>query len=149
MEQEGKNWLLMSWLQIMNDTTEFWMFVNHWLLLPSAVKSMWGTNGTREWKDFKIKTRVCFFHSPICLLHLTFQSPSFLLSRLHSPPPQSNWFRSTSWGGYGVGMWAFCFHLSVNSGAVKKKKRLNLDCNSVPRSHRGIHQSWWLQCQRK
>lgn len=52
-----------------------------------------------------------------------FHSPSFLLSRLHSPPPQSNWFRSTSWGGYGVGMWAFCFHLSVNSDASKKKEK--------------------------
>lgn len=85
------------------------------------------------------------FHSAICLLHLMFHSPSFLLSRLHSPPPQSNWFRSTSWGGYGVGMWAFCFHLSVNFDASKKKrKRLNLDCDLVPRSRRGIHQSWWL-----
>lgn len=80
-------------------------------------------DGTREWKDFKIQTSGCFFHSAICLLHLMFQSPSFLLSRLHSPPPQSNWFRSTSWGGYGVGMWAFCFHLSVNSDAVPKKNK--------------------------
>lgn len=68
------------------------------------------------------------------------------LSRLHNPPPQSNWFKSASWGGYSVGMCAFCaclcFHLSVNLDAGGKS--LDLDCNSVHRKLcRGIiHQNY-------
>lgn len=36
---------------------------------------------------------------------------SLSLSRLHKPPLQSNWFKSTSWGGYSVGVCIFSFFL--------------------------------------
>lgn len=109
----------MSWLYVTNDTTEFWMFVNHWDCWYRVKSHMWRCEENKDKKERTSRSKP-ESASFICLLYLMFQSPSFLLFRLHSPPPQSNWFRSTSWGGYGVGVWAFCFHLSVNPDWEKK-----------------------------